>query len=101
MIVTITRIMKVAATTLIITIVPSEEGADISVFIVFVTFVVAFTSLFVVVVVDTVIITREFVGGGVVGGGVVGGDVVGGGVVGGVVGGGVMMVSGGQVEPLA
>ena len=38
------------------------------------------------------------VGGGVVGGGVVGGGVVGCSVVG---GGGVMMVSGGQVGPLA
>ena len=40
------------------------------------------------------------VGGGVVGGGVVGGGVVGGGVVGGGIV-GMMMVSGGQVEPLA
>ena len=111
MIVTMMRMMKVATTTLIITIVGSEEGVAISVFV---TFAVAFTSLFVVVVVDTFITAREVVGGsGVVGGSVVGGGVVGGGIdVGGsglgvlgsdcvVVGGGVMMVSGGQVEPLA
>ena len=43
MIVTMMRMIEVATTALIITIVGSEEGAAISVFKVFVTFVVAFT----------------------------------------------------------
>ena len=56
-----------------------------------------------VVAVDSFIFAREVVGGGVEVGRVIGGGDVGGGVVGGgVVGcGGVMMISDGQVEPLA
>ena len=83
MIVTMMRMMEVAITTLKITIVRSEEGAAISVFIVFVTFIIAFTSLFVVVVVDTFTSARKVVvsvgvtGSVVGGGGVVGGCVVG------------------------
>ena len=119
MIVTMMRMKAVAATTLIITIVESEEGAAISVFKLFVMLVTLFMvvvddsleELSVVsvvgggVVVDGGVVGGVVVGGGVVGGGVVGGGVVGGGVVGGgvveyLLGGGVMMVSDEQVETL-
>ena len=85
MMVTMMRMMEVATTTLIITIVESEEGAAISVtlpivasVVIFVTFSVGviFTVLFIVVGVGELAIVELVVSG-------------------------VMMVSGGQVEPLA
>ena len=92
MIVTMMRMMEVATTTLIITIEESEECTSISVFIL---------SLFMVVVVNS----EELVIGSAVGS-VVGGCGVDGGLGGCgsgcvVVGGRVMMVSGGQIEPMA
>ena len=85
MIVTMMRMIEVATTTLIITILGSEEGATISVtlpivvsVVIVVTFSVVFTVLFIVVVVGIgeLAVVELVVSGG-------------------------MMVSGGQVEPLA
>ena len=83
MIVTMMRMMEVAATTLIITIVGSEEGAAISVtfpivvsVVIAVTFSVVFTVLFIVVGVGELAVVELVISE-------------------------VMMVSGGQVEPLA
>ena len=83
MIVTMMRMMEVATTTLIITIVGSEEGAAISVtlpivvsVVIAVTFSVVFTVLFIVVGIGELAVVELVISE-------------------------VMMVSGGQVEPLA
>ena len=121
MIVTMMRMMEVATTTLIITIVGSEEGTTISVtFLTVVSFIVVLEFSVDVVVVSFIIITfgigelaviEVLVISSVVTGvvtticcGDLSDEVVGSvdiGCGGGVVGGVVMMVSGGQVEPLA
>ena len=109
MMVTMMRMMEVATTTLIITIVGSEEGTAIStivdsvvvIFVIFSVVGIEFVTVFNVIVVkfllEELLYDESVVGGG----DVVSCDVGGGGVVGGFVGCGVIMVSGGQIEPLA